>query len=61
MLDAAWYAVAVRNNFERIVAQSLRQKDYEILYLFTAPVPYFCRILFLSGFHDADTLLVSPM
>ena len=35
MLDAAWYAVAVRNNFERIVAQSLCQKDYEILYLFT--------------------------
>jgi len=30
MLDAAWYAVAVRSNFERIVAQSLRQKDYEI-------------------------------
>jgi transcription antitermination factor NusG len=31
MLNAAWYAVAVRSNFERIVAQSLRQKDYEIL------------------------------
>jgi len=30
MLDAAWYAVAVRSNFERIVAHSLRQKDYEI-------------------------------
>jgi len=30
MLNAAWYAVAVRSNFERIVAQSLRQKDYEI-------------------------------
>jgi len=30
MLDAAWYAVAVRSNFERIVAESLRQKDYEI-------------------------------
>lgn len=28
--NAAWYAVAVRSNFERIVAQSLRQKDYEI-------------------------------
>jgi transcription antitermination factor NusG len=32
MLNAAWYAVAVRSNFERIVAQSLRQKDYEILF-----------------------------
>jgi transcription antitermination factor NusG len=31
MPNAAWYAVAVRSNFERIVAQSLRQKDYEIL------------------------------
>jgi transcription antitermination factor NusG len=30
MLNPAWYAVAVRSNFERIVAQSLRQKDYEI-------------------------------
>ena len=30
MLDAAWYAVAVRSNFERIVAQSLRQKEYEV-------------------------------
>lgn len=30
MLNAAWYAVAVRSNFERIVAQSLRQKDYEV-------------------------------
>jgi transcription antitermination factor NusG len=30
MLNAAWYAVAVRSNYERIVAQSLRQKDYEI-------------------------------
>jgi transcription antitermination factor NusG len=30
MLDTRWYAVAVRSNFERIVAQSLRQKDYEI-------------------------------
>jgi transcription antitermination factor NusG len=30
MLDTAWYAVAVRSNFERIVAQSLRQKDYDI-------------------------------
>jgi len=30
MLNAAWYAVAVRSNFERIVSQSLRQKDYEI-------------------------------
>jgi transcription antitermination factor NusG len=30
MLDAAWYAVAVRSNFERIVARSLRQKEYEV-------------------------------
>jgi transcription antitermination factor NusG len=30
MLDAAWYAIAVRSNFERIVAESLRQKHYEI-------------------------------
>jgi transcription antitermination factor NusG len=30
MLNSAWYAVVVRSNFERIVAQSLRQKDYEI-------------------------------
>jgi transcription antitermination factor NusG len=28
--DTAWYAVVVRSNFERIVAQSLRQKDYEV-------------------------------
>lgn len=33
MLNAAWYAVAVRSNFERIVAQSLRQKDYEVFLL----------------------------
>jgi transcription antitermination factor NusG len=32
MLNTAWYAVAVRSNFERIVAQSLRQKDYEIFF-----------------------------
>jgi len=31
MIEVAWYAVAVRSNFERIVAQSLRQKDYEVL------------------------------
>ena len=31
MLNAGWYAVAVRSNFERIVAQSLVQKDYEVL------------------------------
>lgn len=30
MLNLAWYAVAVRSNFERIAAESLRQKDYEI-------------------------------
>ena len=30
MCDAAWYAVAVRSNFERVAADSLRQKDYEI-------------------------------
>lgn len=30
MSNPGWYAVAVRSNFERIVAQSLRQKDYEI-------------------------------
>ncbi len=30
--DTAWYAVAVRSNFERIVAQSLRQKDYEVFF-----------------------------
>jgi transcription antitermination factor NusG len=30
MPDAAWYAVAVRSNFERIVAHSLRQKEYEV-------------------------------
>jgi transcription antitermination factor NusG len=30
MIDAAWYAVAVRSNFERIVGNSLRQKDYEV-------------------------------
>jgi transcription antitermination factor NusG len=30
ILNSAWYAIAVRSNFERIVAQSLRQKDYEI-------------------------------
>jgi transcription antitermination factor NusG len=28
--NAAWYAVAVRSNFERIVTQSLMQKDYEV-------------------------------
>jgi transcription antitermination factor NusG len=28
--ETAWYAVAVRSNFERIVAQSLRQKEYEV-------------------------------
>lgn len=28
--NIAWYAVAVRSNFERIVAESLRYKDYEI-------------------------------
>lgn len=28
---ASWYAVAVRSNFERIVAASLAQKGYEIL------------------------------
>lgn len=28
--NAAWYAVAVRSNFERIVAGSLQYKDYEI-------------------------------
>jgi transcription antitermination factor NusG len=31
MLDSRWYAVSVRSNFERVVAQCLRQKDYEIL------------------------------
>jgi transcription antitermination factor NusG len=31
MLDSRWYAVSVRSNFERVVAQSLRQKEYEIL------------------------------
>jgi transcription antitermination factor NusG len=30
MTNPAWYAVAVRSNFERIVAQSLLQKRYEI-------------------------------
>ena len=30
MLDAAWYAISVRSNFERIVAENLRQKDYQI-------------------------------
>jgi len=30
MPTPAWYAVAVRSNFEKIVAESLRQKDYEI-------------------------------
>jgi transcription antitermination factor NusG len=30
MHNAPWYAVAVRSNFERIAAESLRQKDYEI-------------------------------
>jgi transcription antitermination factor NusG len=30
MLNAAWYAVSVRSNFERIVAESLRQRDYEV-------------------------------
>ncbi len=30
MENAAWYAVAVRSNFERIVADSLHYKDYEI-------------------------------
>ncbi len=29
-MNPAWYAVAVRSNFERIVAQSLLQKEYEI-------------------------------
>lgn len=28
--DPLWYAVSVRSNFERIVAQSLRYKDYEV-------------------------------
>jgi len=32
MLNSAWYGVVVRSNFERIVAQSLRQKDYEIFF-----------------------------
>ena len=32
MSNAAWYAVSVRSNFERIVAQSLRGKDYEIFF-----------------------------
>jgi transcription antitermination factor NusG len=32
MLEPLWYAIAVRSNFERIVAQSLRQKDYEIFW-----------------------------
>lgn len=32
MLDAAWYAIAVRSNFERIVAQSLRQKEYQVFF-----------------------------
>jgi transcription antitermination factor NusG len=32
MLETPWYAIAVRSNFERIVAQSLRQKDYEIFW-----------------------------
>jgi transcription antitermination factor NusG len=32
MLNEAWYAVAVRSNFERIVAESLRQKDYDIFW-----------------------------
>src|SRR5579871_5809386 len=31
MAGNAWYAVAVRSNFEKIVAQSLRLKEYEIL------------------------------
>jgi transcription antitermination factor NusG len=30
IIDAEWYAVAVRSNFERIVGHSLRQKDYEV-------------------------------
>ncbi len=30
MLEPAWYAVAVRSNFERIVAESLRLKDYQV-------------------------------
>ncbi len=30
MSGSAWYAVSVRSNFERVVAQSLRLKDYEI-------------------------------
>jgi len=32
MLNAAWYAIAVRSNFERIVADSLSCKDYEVFY-----------------------------
>jgi transcription antitermination factor NusG len=32
MLEPLWYAIAVRSNFERIVALSLRQKDYEIFW-----------------------------
>jgi transcription antitermination factor NusG len=28
--NSPWYAVVVRSNFERIVAESLRQKDYDI-------------------------------
>jgi transcription antitermination factor NusG len=32
MLSMAWYAVAVRSNFERIVTQSLRQRDYEVFF-----------------------------
>ena len=32
MPNAQWYAVAVRSNFERIVAQSLRYKDYEVFF-----------------------------
>jgi transcription antitermination factor NusG len=32
MLSIAWYAVAVRSNFERIVTQSLRQRDYEVFF-----------------------------
>lgn len=32
MSDVAWYAVTVRSNFERIVADSLRCKDFEIFW-----------------------------
>lgn len=32
MSNAAWYAVSVRSNFERIAAQSLRGKGYEIFF-----------------------------